>query len=81
MVVDTISDFLLSNNYTKKFIAIDFGLKHIGIAISDPSNIISIPYGTFSEKVLIENIGEKFSKEQFKKALKIGNVNSINIFG
>ena len=36
MVVDTISDFLLSNNYTKKFIAIDFGLKHIGIAISDP---------------------------------------------
>ena len=43
MVVDTISDFLLSNNYTKKFIAIDFGLKHIGIAISDPSNIISIP--------------------------------------
>ena len=35
MVVDTISDFLLSNNYTKKFIAIDFGLKHIGIARRD----------------------------------------------
>ena len=34
MVVDTISDFLVSNNYTKKFIAIDYGLKHIGMAIS-----------------------------------------------
>ncbi len=63
MVVDTISDFLLSNNYTKKFIAIDFGLKHIGIAISDPSNIISIPYGTFSEKLLFENIGEIINNE------------------
>ena len=52
MVVDTISDFLVSNNYTKKFIAIDYGLKHIGMAISDPSNIISVPYGTFTETLL-----------------------------
>ena len=56
MVVDTISDFLVSNNYTKKFIAIDYGLKHIGMAISDPSNIISVPYGTFTETLLFEKI-------------------------
>ena len=58
MVVDTISDFLVSNNYTKKFIAIDYGLKHIGMAISDPSNIISVPYGTFTETLLFEKITE-----------------------
>ena len=49
MVVDTISDFFVSNNYANKFLAIDYGLKHIGVAISDPSNIISIPYSTFTE--------------------------------
>ena len=56
MVVDTISDFLLSNNYSNKFIAIDYGLKFIGIAINDPTNIISIPNGTFSEKDFFLNI-------------------------
>ena len=56
MVVDTISDFLVSNNYTKKFIAIDYGLKHIGMAISDPSNIISVPYGTFTETLSLIHI-------------------------
>ena len=63
MVVDTISDFLVSNNYTKKFIAIDYGLKHIGMAISDPSNIISVPYGTFTEKLLFEKIIEIIKNE------------------
>ena len=62
MVVDTISDFLVSNNYTKKFIAIDYGLKHIGMAISDPSNIISVPYGTFTETLLFEKIIEIIPK-------------------
>lgn len=28
----------------------------------------------------IQDIGKKFSKEQFQKALQIGNINSINIF-
>ena len=63
MVVDTISDFLVSNNYTKKFIAIDYGLKHIGMAISDPSNIISVPYGTFTETLLFEKIIEIITNE------------------
>ena len=63
MVVDTISDFLVSNNYTKKFIAIDYGLKHIGMAISDPSNIISVPYGTFTETLLLEKIIEIITTE------------------
>jgi putative Holliday junction resolvase len=58
MVVDTISDFLVSNNYTKKFLCIDFGLKHIGLAISDPNNIISIPFGTYNETQLLEKINE-----------------------
>ena len=69
MVVDTISDFLVSNNYTKKFIAIDYGLKHIGMAISDPSNIISVPYGTFTETLLLEKITEIIRNE--KKILVI----------
>ena len=42
MVVDTISDFLVSNNYAKKFLSIDFGLKYIGTAISDTNNIIAM---------------------------------------
>ena len=68
MVVDTISDFLLSNNYSKKFIAIDYGLKFIGMAISDSTNIISIPYRTVSEYEFFSNI------EQILKSEKISGI-------
>ena len=34
----------------------------------------------FHTSGIIENIGTEFSKEQFKEALRVGNVNSINIF-
>ena len=50
MVVDTIADFLVSNIYRKKFLSIDYGTKFIGTAISDQSNIISIPYKTLDKK-------------------------------
>jgi putative Holliday junction resolvase len=56
MVVDTISDFLVSNNYAKKFLSIDFGLKHIGTAISDTSNIIAKPFGTFTEDEIFKEL-------------------------
>jgi len=56
MVVDSISDFFVSNIYAKKFLGIDYGLKHIGVAISDPNNIISIPYSTFTEEDILINI-------------------------
>ena len=58
MVVDTISDFLVSNNYAKKFLSIDFGLKYIGIAISDPNNILAKPYGTFTEEEIINKLND-----------------------
>ena len=58
MVVDTISDFLVSNNYAKKFLSIDFGLKYIGIAISDPNNIIAKPYGTFTEEEILNKLND-----------------------
>jgi len=56
MVVDTISDFLVSNNYAKKFLSIDFGLKYIGTAISDTSNIIAKPFGTFTEDEIFKDL-------------------------
>jgi putative Holliday junction resolvase len=56
MVVDTISDFLVSNNYAKKFLSIDFGLKYIGTAISDTSNIIAKPFGTFTEDEIFKKL-------------------------
>mgnify|MGYP003687594681 FL=1 len=56
MVVDTISDFLVSNNYAKKFLSIDFGLKYIGTAISDTSNIIAKPFGTFTEDEIFKEL-------------------------
>ena len=49
-----------------------------GQIIKEGSRQIHLDFHTSG---LIENIGENFSKEQFKKALKVGNVNSINIFG
>ena len=58
MVVDTISDFLVSNNYAKKFLSIDFGLKYIGTAISDTSNIIAKPFGTFSEDEIFKKLND-----------------------
>ena len=56
MVVDTISDFFVSNIYAKKFLGIDYGLKHIGVAVSDPSNIISVPYSTYTEEEIFTKI-------------------------
>ena len=50
----------------------------VGQIIKEGSRQIHLDFHTSG---LIENIGENFSKEQFKKALKSGNVNSINIFG
>ena len=58
MVVDTISDFLVSNNYAKKFLSIDFGLKYIGIAISDANNIIAKPFGTFTEDEIFKKLND-----------------------
>ena len=63
MVVDTISDFLVSNIYRKKFLSIDYGTKYIGTAISDQTNIISIPYKTLDEKSLKDGINEIIKKE------------------
>tara|TARA_B100000674_G_C37236090_1_gene643528 strand:- start:31 stop:477 length:447 start_codon:yes stop_codon:yes gene_type:complete len=63
MVVDNISDFLLNNNYRKKFLSIDFGVKHIGVAISDSNNIISIPFGTYNETELLGKINGIITKE------------------
>jgi putative Holliday junction resolvase len=56
MVVDSISDFFVSNIYAKKFLGIDYGLKHIGVAVSDPSNIISVPYSTYTEEEILTKI-------------------------
>ena len=56
MVVDTISDFLVSNNYAKKFLSIDFGLKYIGTAISDTNNIIAKPYETFTKEEILNKL-------------------------
>jgi len=63
MVVDTISDFFLSNNYAKKFLAIDYGLKHLGVAITDSNNIISIPYSTFTEEEFLKKISKIITDE------------------
>jgi putative Holliday junction resolvase len=63
MVVDTISDFLVSNIYRKKFLSIDYGTKYIGTAISDQTNIISIPYRTLDKKSLMGEIIEILEKE------------------
>ena len=60
MVVDNISEFLINNTYRSKFLAIDFGLKYLGLAISDQTNLIAIPFKTLSEKQLLNEIIEIF---------------------
>ena len=58
MVVDNISEFLINNMYRSKFLAIDFGLKNLGLAISDQTNLIAIPFKTLSERQLLNEIIE-----------------------
>ena len=58
MVVDNISEFLINNTYRSKFLAIDFGLKNLGLAISDKTNLIAIPFKTLSERQLLNEIIE-----------------------
>ena len=58
MVVDNISEFLINNTYRSKFLAIYFGLKNLGLAISDKTNLIAIPFKTLSERQLLNEIIE-----------------------
>jgi putative Holliday junction resolvase len=58
MVVDDISEFLIDNTYRSKFLAIDFGFKTLGLAISDQTNLIAIPFKTLSERQLLNEIIE-----------------------
>ncbi len=58
MVVDNISEFLINNTYRSKFLAIDFGLKYFGLAISDETNLIALPFKTLNEKELLNEITE-----------------------
>lgn len=58
MVVNNISEFLINNTYRSKFLAIDFGLKNLGLAISDQTNLIAIPFKTLSERQLLNEIIE-----------------------
>jgi len=58
MVVDNISEFLINNKYRSKFLSIDFGLKNLGIAISDDTNLIAIPFKTLNELELLNQFPE-----------------------
>ena len=58
MVIDNISEFLINNKYRSKFLAIDFGLKYFGLAISNETNLIAIPFKTLNEKELLIEIIE-----------------------
>jgi|TARA_B100000787_G_scaffold169922_1_gene162898 putative Holliday junction resolvase len=53
MVIDNISEFLINNKYRSKFLSIDFGLKYLGLAISDDTNLIAIPFKTLNESELL----------------------------
>jgi len=45
------------NSTESKYLAIDYGLKRIGIAVSDPSKIISFPRGyIFNDSKTLDNI-------------------------
>lgn len=58
MVLDNISEFLINNKYRSKFLSIDFGLKKLGIAISDDTNLIAIPFKTLNELELLNQFPE-----------------------
>ena len=69
MVVDNIADFSLNNKYREKFISIDYGVKYLGLAISDETNLISKPFLTLNETDLLS---------QFTKILDENNIYGLN---
>jgi len=64
-----------------KFIGIDFGLKRIGVAITDELNIIASPYDTVETNNIYIFLKELLGNENIKKLI-IGNPinldNSLN---
>lgn len=64
-----------------KFIGIDFGLKRIGVAITDELNIIASPYDTVETNNIYIFLKELLENENIKKLI-IGNPinldNSLN---
>tara|TARA_B100001996_G_scaffold345016_1_gene301139 strand:- start:185 stop:628 length:444 start_codon:yes stop_codon:yes gene_type:complete len=70
MVVDNIAEFSLNNKYREKFISIDYGVKYLGLAISDETNLISKPFLTLNETDLLS---------QFTKILDENNIYGLII--
>ncbi|MDA1283786.1 MAG: Holliday junction resolvase RuvX [Proteobacteria bacterium] len=58
MVIHNISEFLINNKYRSKFLSIDFGLKYLGLAISDDTNLIAIRFKTLNELELLNQFPE-----------------------
>lgn len=54
------------------FLGIDYGSKRMGLAITDPQNIIASPLNTVNTEVIFDFI-EGFIKTQFVEKIIVGN--------
>lgn len=52
-----------------KYIAVDYGKKKIGLAISDSTGVVAMPFGVFENN--------KDFKEEFKNIVKNQNINEV----
>lgn len=59
------------NQSERRIVGIDYGMKRVGIAISDPLSLFSIPVGTFVPKESL-HVVRTLRKEQGLRAVIIG---------
>ena len=48
--MDNIKEFITNNFLNKRYLALDIGMKNIGVAITDKNNLVAIPLTTFDTK-------------------------------
>lgn len=64
-----IVNLLRIKNFTMRYLAIDYGSKRVGLALSDEGLILGFPYKTVENKDLIKVLKEIIKKEEVGKVI------------
>ena len=61
MLYKNINEFIKVVDKTKRIISLDFGEKKIGIAISDRTNLIAMPYSIYTRRSTRKDLGSLYN--------------------
>ncbi|MGN7618540.1 MAG: Holliday junction resolvase RuvX [Ehrlichia sp.] len=61
MLYRDVNGFVKAIDRTKRIMGLDFGERKIGIALSDKTNLVAIPYGVYTRRSTRKDLGSLYS--------------------